>query len=184
MSEPIEIEMGTPEVSIDYASLGQSLLEECGESITEIANEAVEHYMRYELDISDLVSDYCNDAINDQIDSLLGEVGPGSLCGLGSSFRDSIETVLTHHIDMKDVLINNYAMESSGGISKLIQDSLKKEMVVNISFVDKDLVVNKIGMSAEDVTVSGHEFAGVTSDAAKDLLPGPVDEINTRSENV
>ena len=70
MSESIEIEMGTPEVSIDYATLGQNILEECGESITEIANEAVEHYMRYELDVSDMVSDYCNDTINDTIDSM------------------------------------------------------------------------------------------------------------------
>ena len=171
MSEPIEIEMGTPEVSIDYDSLGQSLLEECGESITEIANEAVEHYMRYELDISDLVSDYCNDAINDQIDSLLGEVGPGSLCGLGSSFRDSIEAVLTHHIDMKDVLINNYAMENNGGITKFVQDAMKKEMVVNISFVDKQ--------PAEVITVTGDQVEGYVSN-----IPGPVDEINTRSENV
>ena len=166
MSEPIEIEMGTPEVSIDYESLGQSLLEECGESITEIANEAVEHYMRYELDISDIVSDYCNDAINDQIDSLLGEVGPGGLCGLGSSFSDAVRTLLVHHIDMKQVLIENYEIEKSGGINQLVQDAMKKEMVVNISFVDKQ--------PAEVVS----------TDAAKDLLPGPVDEINTRSENV
>ena len=164
MSEPIEIEMGTPEVSIDYESLGQSLLEECGESITEIANEAVEHYMRYELDVSDLVSDYCNDAINDQIDSLLGEVGPGGLCGLGSSFNDAVRTLLVHHIDMKQVLIENYEIEKSGGINKLVQDAMKKEMVVNISFVDKQ--------PAEVVEV------------AKDLIPGPVDEIMTRSENV
>ena len=115
MSEPIEIEMGTPEVSIDFESLGQSLLEECGESITEIANEAVEHYMRYELDVSDLVSDYCNDAINDQIDSLLGEVGPGGLCGLGSSFSDAVRTLLVHHIDMKQVLIENYEIERMVG---------------------------------------------------------------------
>ena len=168
MSEPIEIEMGTPEVSIDYASLGQSLLEECGESITEIANEAVEHYMRYELDISDLVSDYCNDAINDQIDSLLGEVGPGGLCGLGSSFSDAVRTLLVHHIDMKQVLIENYEIEKSGGINQLVQDAMKKEMVVNISFVDKQPA----------------EVVQETSNSATALIPGPVDEINTRSENV
>ena len=171
MSEPIEIEMGTPEVSIDYESLGQSLLEECGESITEIANEAVEHYMRYELDISDMVSDYVSDTINDAIDSLLGEVGPGGLCGLGRSFEDAVRTLLVHHIDMKQVLIENYEIEKSGGISKLVQDAMKKEMVVNISFVDKQ--------PAEVITVTGDQVEGYVSN-----IPGPVDEINTRSENV
>ena len=168
MSEPIDIEMGTPEVSIDYESLGQSLLEECGESITEIANEAVEHYMRYELDVSDMVSDYCNDTINDTIDSLLGEVGPGGLCGLGSSFSDAVRTLLVHHIDMKQVLIENYEIEKSGGINQLVQDAMKKEMVVNISFVDKQPA----------------EVVQETSNSATALIPGPVDEINTRSENV
>ena len=47
---------------------------------------------------------------------------------------------------------------------------MKKEMVVNISFVDKQ--------PAEVVTVIEQESV------AKDLIPGPVDEINTRSENV
>ena len=168
MSESIEIEMGTPEVSIDYASLGQNILEECGESITEIANEAVEHYMRYELDVSDMVSDYCNDTINDTIDSLLSEVGPGGLCGLGSSFSDAVRTLLVHHIDMKQVLIENYEIEKSGGINQLVQDAMKKEMVVNISFVDKQPA----------------EVVQETSNSATALIPGPVDEINTRSENV
>jgi hypothetical protein len=164
MSEPIEIEMGTPEVSIDYANL----IERCNVYITEIANEAIEHYVHYELDISDMVSDYVSDFVsdnvNDQIDSLLGEVGPVGLCGLGRSFEDAVRTLLVHHIDMKEVLIENIGIESSGGISKLVQDAMKKEMVVNISFVDKQ--------PAEVVEV------------AKDLIPGPVDEIMTRSENV
>jgi hypothetical protein len=135
MSE-IKVELGEPEVEIDHAALAQSLLEECGESITEIANEAIEHYMRYELDVSDMVSDQVSDSINDTIDSLLSEVGPGSLCGLGSSFSDAVRTLLVHHIDMKAALINNYAIETSGGISKLVQDAMQKEMVVNVSFVD------------------------------------------------
>ena len=170
MSEAIKVELGQPEVEINYESLAESLMEYATDTITEVANEAIEHYMRYELDVSDLVSDYCNDAINDQIDSLLGEVGPGGLCGLGSSFSDAVRTLLVHHIDMKQVLIENYEIEKSGGINKLVQDAMKKEMVVNISFVDKQ--------PAEVVTVIEQESV------AKDLLPGPVDEINTRSENV
>jgi len=164
MSEAIKVELGQPEVEINYESLAESLMEYATDTITEVANEAIEHYMRYELDVSDLVSDYCNDAINDQIDSLLGEVGPGGLCGLGSSFSDAVRTLLVHHIDMKQVLIENYEIEKSGGINKLVQDAMKKEMVVNISFVDKQ--------PAEVVQI------------AEDLIPGPVDEINTRSENV
>lgn len=200
MSE-ITVELGEPEVEIDYSALAQSLMEYATETITEIANEAVEHYMTYDLDISeqvhDAVSDAVGDTVNSHVESLLDEVGPGGLCGLGSSFRDAIETVLIHHIDMKEVLINNYAIDTSGGISKLVQDALQKEMVVNVSFVDKK--------PAEVVTVTGHEIAGVTSDVPYDLLPGPEvvqetsnsatdlssgpvqassDEIKDRSENV
>jgi len=175
MSE-ITVELGEPEVEIDYSALAQSLMEYATETITEIANEAVEHYMTYELDISeqvhDAVSDAVGDTVNSHVESLLDEVGPGGLCGLGSSFRDAIETVLIHHIDMKEVLINNYAIDTSGGISKLLQDALQKEMVVNVSFVDKQPA----------------EVVQATSNSATDLSSGPVqassDEIKDRSENV
>ena len=170
MSEPIKVELGEPEVEINYESLAESLMEYANDTITEVANEAIEHYVRYEMDLSDMVSDYVSDSIHDSIDSMLGDVGPGGLCGLGRSFEDAVRTLLVHHIDMKQVLIENIGIESSGGINKLVQDAMKKEMVVNISFVDKQ--------PAEVVTVIEQE--GV----AKDLLPGPVDEINTRSENV
>ncbi len=186
MSDSIEIEFGTPEVEIDHAALAQNLMEYATDTIAEVANEAIEHYVSYEMDISEMVHDAVSDAIGDSvssaIDSLLDDVGPGSLCGLGSSFRDAIETVIIHHIDMKAALINNYAIETSGGINRLVQDAMKKEMVVNISFIDKQ--------PAEVVSTVG-EIGGVENteeligmDAAKDLLPGPVDEINTRSENV
>tara|TARA_B100000809_G_C15053434_1_gene499764 strand:+ start:153 stop:683 length:531 start_codon:yes stop_codon:yes gene_type:complete len=176
MSESISIELGTPEISIDYSALAQELLEEASDSIVEIANEAVDHYMRYEFDISDQVSDQVSDSINDAIDSLLDDVSPGSLCSLGRSFESAVRTLLIHHIDMRQVLIENVAIENNGGLSKVVQDAMKKEMVVNISFVDKQ--------PAEVVTVTGNEIAGVTSNVSNDLLPGPVDEINTRSENV
>ena len=69
---------------------------------------------------------------------------------------------------MKQVLIENYEIEKSGGINQLVQDAMKKEMVVNISFVDKQPA----------------EVVQETSNSATALIPGPVDEINTRSENV
>ena len=200
MSE-ITVELGEPEVEIDYASLATSLMEYATDTIAEVANEAVEHYVSYEMDISEMVHDAVSDAIGDSvssaIDSLLDDVTPSSLCSLGSSFRDAVEVVIIHHIDMKAALINNYAIETSGGISKLVQDAMQKEMVVNVSFVDKQ--------PAEVVTVTGHEIAGVTSNVSNDLLPGPEvvqetsnsatdlssgpvqassDEIKTRSENV
>ena len=159
------------EVTIDYDTLSDALMEYASSSIEGVVDERIEHYMRYEMDISDMVSDYVNDSINDNIDSLLGEISPGSLCGLGSSFRDAIETILTHHIDMKDVLINNYAIETSGGISKLVQDAMKKEMVVNVTFVDKK--------PAEVITVTGDQVEGYVAN-----IPGPVDEIMTRGDNV
>ena len=170
MSEAIKVELGQPEVEINYESLAESLMEYATDTITEVANEAIEHYVRYEMDLSDMVSDYVSDQVHDSIDSMLGDVGPGGLCGLGRSFEDAVRTLLVHHIDMKQVLIENYEIEKSGGINKLVQDAMKKEMVVNISFVDKQ--------PAEVVTVIEQESV------AKDLIPGPVDEINTRSENV
>jgi len=127
-----------------------------------------------------MVSDYCNDAISDNIDSLLGEVGPVGLCGVGSSFRDAVRTLLVHHIDMKQVLIENYEIEESGGIDKLVQEAMKKGMVVNISFVDEQ----------PTETATGDQVVSSVGGPATDLLPGPnpyqsvVDEINTRSENV
>jgi hypothetical protein len=171
MSE-ITVELGEPEVEINYSALAESLMEYATETITEVANEAIEHYVSYELDISEQVSDAVNDAIGDSvssaIDSLLDDVTPSSLCSLGSSFRDAVEVVIIHHIDMKAALINNYAIETSGGISKLVQDAIQKEMVVNVSFVDKQPA----------------QVVQETSNSATDLIPGPVDEINTRSENV
>jgi hypothetical protein len=163
MSE-VTVELGEPEVTIDYSTLAASLMEEAQSSIEDIVNECIEHYMRYELDLSDMVSDYVQSEIGEQIDSLLNDVSPNNLCSLGLSFESAVRTLLVHHIDMKEVLIQNIGIESSGGIAQLVQDSLKKEMVVNISFVDKE--------PAEVV------------EQATNLLPGPVDEINTRSDNV
>lgn len=179
MSE-ITVELGEPEVEINYASLAEHLMEYATETITEVANEAIENYVRYEMDVSDMVSDYCNDAISDNIDSLLGEVGPVGLCGVGSSFRDAVRTLLVHHIDMKQVLIENYEIEESGGIDKLVQEAMRKGMVVNISFVDEQ----------PTETATGDQVVSSVGGPATDLLPGPnpyqsvVDEINTRSENV
>jgi len=176
----ITVELGEPEVEINYASLAEHLMEYATETITEVANEAIENYVRYEMDVSDMVSDYCNDAISDNIDSLLGEVGPVGLCGVGSSFRDAVRTLLVHHIDMKQVLIENYEIEESGGIDKLVQEAMKKGMVVNISFVDEQ----------PTETATGDQVVSSVGGPATDLLPGPnpyqsvVDEINTRSENV
>ncbi len=179
MSE-ITVELGEPEVEINYASLAEHLMEYATETITEVANEAIENYVRYEMDVSEMVSDYCNDAISDNIDSLLGEVGPVGLCGVGSSFRDAVRTLLIHHIDMKQVLTENYEIEESGGIDKLVQEAMKKGMVVNISFVDEQ----------PTETATGDQVVSSVGGPATDLLPGPnpyqsvVDEINTRSENV
>ena len=179
MSE-ITVELGEPEVEINYASLAEHLMEYATETITEVANEAIENYVRYEMDVSDMVSDYCNDAISDNIDSLLGEVGPVGLCGVGSSFRDAVRTLLIHHIDMKQVLTENYEIEESGGIDKLVQEAMRKGMVVNISFVDEQ----------PTETATGDQVVSSVGGPATDLLPGPnpyqsvVDEINTRSENV
>ncbi len=179
MSE-ITVELGEPEVEINYASLAEHLMEYATETITEVANEAIENYVRYEMDVSEMVSDYCNDAISDNIDSLLGEVGPVGLCGVGSSFRDAVRTLLVHHIDMKQVLIENYEIEESGGIDKLVQEAMRKGMVVNISFVDEQ----------PTETATGDQVVSSVGGPATDLLPGPnpyqsvVDEINTRSENV
>jgi len=179
MSE-ITVELGEPEVEINYASLAEHLMEYATETITEVANEAIENYVRYEMDVSEMVSDYCNDAISDNIDSLLGEVGPVGLCGVGSSFRDAVRTLLIHHIDMKQVLTENYEIEESGGIDKLVQEAMRKGMVVNISFVDEQ----------PTETATGDQVVSSVGGPATDLLPGPnpyqsvVDEINTRSENV
>ena len=206
MSE-ITVELGEPEVEINYSALAESLMEYATETITEIANEAVEHYVSYEMDISDQVRDAVSDAVGDSvsssIDSLLEDISPSSLCGLGSSFRDAIETVLIHHIDMKEVLINNYAIDTSGGISKLLQDALQKEMVVNVSFVDKqpaevvstvgeiggvENTEELIGIDASRDLLPGQEVVQETSNSATDLSSGPVqassDEIKARSENV
>jgi len=87
---------------------------------------------------------------------------------------------LVHHIDMKQVLIENYEIEESGGIDKLVQEAMKKGMVVNISFVDEQ----------PTETATGDQVVSSVGGPATDLLPGPnpyqsvVDEINTRSENV
>ena len=210
MSE-ITVELGEPEVEINYSALAESLMEYATDTITEVANEAIEHYVSYEMDISEQVHDAINDVISDAvgdsvsstIESLLDDINPSSLCSLGASFRDSIEVMIIHHIDMKAALINNYAIETSGGISKLVQDAIQKEMVVNVSFVDKqpaevvstvgeiggvENTEELIGIDASRDLLPGQEVVQETSNSATDLSSGPVqassDEIKARSENV
>ena len=115
MSDPIKVELGEPEVGIDYESLAESLMDYAQSKIEDIANECIESYIRYEMDISDMVSDAASDQVHDTIDSMLGDVNPDGLCGLGRSFSDAVRTLLVHHIDMKQVLIENIGIESSGG---------------------------------------------------------------------
>jgi len=162
MSEAIEIEFGTPEVKIDYSLLAQELLSECSDGIADIANESIDHYMRYEFDCSDMVSDYVNDTIGDNIDSLLSDVTPGSLCGVGVSFANAVQVVMAHHIDMEQVLLNNESIEKGGMMDTLVRKALNKQMVVNVSFVDKQ--------PAEIVETD------------TTTIPGPRDEINTRKD--
>ena len=151
MSDEIQVELGTPEVTIDYDTLCAALMEYADTDIGNMVDERIEHYMSYELDVSDVVQDCVHDAVSDavnsQVESLLGEVGPGSLCSLGTSFADAVSTVMKHHIDMKEILTYNESMQGIGGLSQLVQDALKKEMVVNISFVDKQPaeVVSTVG---------------------------------------
>ncbi len=79
---------------------------------------------------------------------------------------------------MKQVLTENYEIEESGGIDKLVQEAMKKGMVVNISFVDEQ----------PTETATGDQVVSSVGGPATDLLPGPnpyqSDEINARSENV
>jgi len=110
------------------------------ERLSEQVEEAVSDYLRYSSDISDMVNDSVADYVSQNIESLLDDVGPGSLCSLGAQFRDAVTTILKHHIDeWSDILegagINNGSTED---IQKMVAEKFNKEMKVEVTFVDKE----------------------------------------------
>ena len=151
MSDDIQIELGTPEITINYDSLAEKLWEYSEDSLQSMVDERIDNYCTYELDVSDVVyecvHDAVSDAVNSQIESLLGEVTPSGLCSLGLAFSDAVQVVMKHHIDMKEILTHNESIEGVGGLSQLVHDALRKEVYVNVSFVDKQPaeVVSTVG---------------------------------------
>jgi len=112
------------------------------ERLSESIEEAVSDCLRYGSDVSDMVSDCVSDYISPEIESLLDQVTPGSLCAMGEVFKSAIHTILKHHIDdwkniFEDTDMNN-AMPSTDDIEKAMAERFNKEMKVEVTFVDKE----------------------------------------------
>ena len=146
-------------VTIDVAALIQAVTDDengtlveviesaVDERLSECIEEAVSDYLRYSSDISDTVndcvSDYLSSQLSESLDDLLSQVGEGSLCSLGSRFKDAVWAVLKHHIvDWDDIFegrpIGNGNGASTEDIQKMVAEKFNKEMKVEVTFVDKE----------------------------------------------
>jgi len=146
-------------VEVDYSSLVQTILDEASSTIEELIDdrvgtylsdnvgEAVEDYLRYNADISDMVNDCMGDALssqlNDALEELLEQVGSSGLCNLGNTFKDAVHTILEHHIDDWNDIFDGQEITNGNGastedIQKMVAEKFNKEMKVEVTFVDKE----------------------------------------------
>ena len=146
-------------VTIDVSALIQAVTEDengslseyiestVDERLSESVEEAVSDYLRYSSDVTDMVndcvSDYLSSQLSESLDDLLSQVGEGSLCSLGSRFKDAVWAVLKHHIDDWDDIfegadIGNGNGASTEDIQKMVAEKFNKEMKVEVTFVDKE----------------------------------------------
>ena len=127
----------------ENGSLAEYIESAVDERLSEQVEEAVGDYLRYSSDISDMVNDCVSDYIGPEIEQLLDQVGPGSLCRLGEEFRSAVHSILKHHIedwdnifDGREITIGNGA--STEDIQKMVAEKFNKEMKVEVTFVDKE----------------------------------------------
>jgi len=161
MSE-IDVEINemsaTAEVSIDYDSLATTLLSYVEDNISDmirsIADDAVESAL-YDWDISDQIYDgvrnQISDSLNDEIGSLLDDVTPSSLCSTGAAFKNAIETIMVHHLNVVDVINEN--LSATG-----------KELMVNFEVRDKPVP------PPEETVVSDLNTDNTASDGAPPVI--------------
>ena len=124
----------------ENGSLAEYIESAVDERLSEQVEEAVGDYLRYSSDISDMVNDCVSDYIGPEIEQLLDQVGPGSLCRLGEEFRSAVHSILMHHTDnwnsiLQGADINNGSAED---IQKMVAEKFNKEMKVEVTFVDKE----------------------------------------------
>ena len=142
-------------VTIDVSALIQAVSEDENGTLTEVIENAVDErlseqveeevgdYLRYSSDISDQVADCVSDYFPEQIESLLDQVGPGSLCRLGEQFQSAIHCILKHHIEDWDNIfdgrdITNGNDTTAEDLQKMVAEKFNKEMKVEVTFVDKE----------------------------------------------
>ena len=127
----------------DNGSLAEYIESAVDERLSEQVEEAVGDYLRYSSDISDQVADCVSDYFPEQIESLLDQVGPGSLCRLGEQFQSAIHCILKHHIEDWDNIFDGREITNGNGastedIQKMVAEKFNKEMKVEVTFVDKE----------------------------------------------
>ena len=146
-------------VTIDVSALIQAVTEDENGSLSEYientvderlsdqVGEAVSDHLNYSSDISDIVNDCVNDymshALSEQLEELLGQVTSSSLCTLGEQFKDAVETILIHHFDDWDEVLEGTKFANGNGastedIQKMVAEKFNKEMKVEVTFVDKE----------------------------------------------
>ena len=127
----------------ENGSLAEYIESAVDERLSEQVEEAVGDYLRYSSDISDMVNDCVSDYIGPEIEQLLDQVGPGSLCRLGEEFRSAVHSILKHHIEDWDNIFDGREITNGNGastedIQKMVAEKFNKEMKVEVTFVDKE----------------------------------------------
>ena len=127
----------------ENGSLAEYIESAVDERLSECVEEAVGDYLRYSSDISDMVNDCVSDYIGPEIEQLLDQVGPGSLCRLGEEFRSAVHSILKHHIEVWDNIFDGREITNGNGastedIQKMVAEKFNKEMKVEVTFVDKE----------------------------------------------
>ena len=127
----------------ENGSLAEYIESAVDERLGECVEEAVGDYLRYSSDISDMVNDCVSDYIAPEIEQLLDQVGPGSLCRLGEEFRSAVHSILKHHIEDWDNIFDGREITNGNGastedIQKMVAEKFNKEMKVEVTFVDKE----------------------------------------------
>jgi len=74
-------------------------------------DERIGDYLNYSFDVENFID--IAEQVSDSIESLLQDVGSSSLCFIGETFKDAIETILVNHLDMNDVVQKSAAHTTS-----------------------------------------------------------------------
>jgi FtsZ-binding cell division protein ZapB len=70
--------------------------------LDDVFDERIEDYLNYSFDVESHID--VQEHVNDSVEGLLQDVGSSTLCFIGETFKDAIETIMVSHLDMNEVV--------------------------------------------------------------------------------